>query len=537
MLNSKHYRFYRIYFFCSVFIFSFQLTLTAQTYLPFQFRELNLPLQNYLQTDTNGYFRNYCINYKDLQKINDSLFPRKLSRYYLIRKLRKESFVQVSQKEFYLTLDPIFNFQGGINTEDSLNEKIYTNARGLLVKGNISDNFSFESTFIENQSTFPAYIDNFADTFKVIPGQGRWKKFKANGYDYAASQGTISYAPHRILTIKAGHGKLFFGNGYRSLLLSTNAFNFPYALVHLHSKFISYALVYASLQQVDKVRKYTGGLSEPLFKKKSASFQYLTISPTKNFSISFFQATLFRVRDTVHPYFDWNVLNPIIFSSAAQYGLNRNPNVLLGADCNWKPFKNVNLFGQFVLDDYSTSTSDLRNKTGFQLGINYFNVLNLKNLVLHAEYNQVRPYTYAHSLPQQSYTHYGQALAHPLGANFKEAIVFLNYRWKDFFLQLKGNYSVYGKDTGIFHFGNDVFASDNFSIYGVNSTANYLLQGAKTTLTYQEFKVSYLLNAATNLNVFAQLTSRQESSTGFTRNTQLVYIGIATSIFYNYYDF
>jgi hypothetical protein len=157
--------------------------------------------------------------------------------------------------------------------------------------------------------------------------------------------------------------------------------------------------------------------------------------------------------------------------------------------------------------------------------------------VLHVEYNQVRPYTYAHSLPQQSYTHYGQALAHPLGANFKEAIVFLNYRWKDFFIELKGNYAVYGKDTGIFHFGKDVFASDNFSVYGVNSTANYMLQGAKTTLTYQEFKVSYLLNVATNLNVFAQLTSRQETSAGYTRNAQLVYIGIATSIFSNYYDF
>ncbi len=207
MLNSKRYRFYRIYFFCSVIIFSLQLK--AQTSLPFQYRELNLPLQNYLLTDTNNYFRNHCINYKDLQRINDSLFPRKLSRYYLIRKLRRESFVQVSQNDFYLTLDPIFNFQGGLNTEDSLNEKIFTNARGLLVKGNISSNFSFESTFLENQSTFPAYIDNFADTFKVIPGQGRWKKFKGNGYDYAASQGTISYAPHRILTIKAGHGKLF----------------------------------------------------------------------------------------------------------------------------------------------------------------------------------------------------------------------------------------------------------------------------------------------------------------------------------------
>ena len=48
--------------------------------------------------------------------------------------------------------------------------------------------------------------------------------------------------------------------------------------------------------------------------------------------------------------------------------------------------------------------------------------------VVLAEWNQANPYTYAHKEPVQNYAHLNQPLAHPLGANFREFIIYGSYR-------------------------------------------------------------------------------------------------------------
>lgn len=524
-------------FFVHLSFFISPFPILAQCNYPYVNREFKLVLENFSAQDSLAYFSDEIQLYKNLESVDSILYPRKQIKNYLVRKVRRESFARVTQKDFFLRLDPIFNFALGTDLRDTLNEKLMVNSRGVLVRGNIGSQFAFESSFLENQAVFPAYLDAFADTFKVIPGQGRWKKFKSNGYDYAASQGTISYTPFHFLSVKAGHGKIFIGNGYRSLLLSDNAFNFPFAQLKFHSKRWSYSVIYASLQVVDKVRKYSTNLNEPLFKKKSASFQYLSIYPSSWLTVSLFQGTIFQVRDSVHPYFNWNVLNPIIYSSAFQYGLNNSPNVLLGADFKVNFTKFISMYGQYVLDDFSGKPNSLRNKSGFQLGAKYFNVATVKNLIVQLEYNQVRPYTYAHSRPQESYSHYGQSLAHPLGANFNEVLGLLNYHWKDIFIELKMNYAQYGEDSIGKSFGKNIFASDNFAAKGIRSEDMMLLQGVKTKLLTQEFRLSYLLNPASNLNVFLQVTNRNQSSVFAVKQNILVYFGIKTSLHNDYYDF
>ncbi|MBL0048590.1 MAG: hypothetical protein IPP32_10910 [Bacteroidetes bacterium] len=525
----------------SLFIYSllFSTGSIAQSPAPYANREFKLYLNNFLNQDSSELkeFNTQLINYAQLERIDSILYPRQQKKNYFHRKLRRQSFVRVKTSDFFLQLDPIFNFNAGFDLKDSLHEKLITNSRGVWVKGNIGSDFSFESTFMENQSTFPTYMDAFVDTFKVVPGQGRWKKFKINGYDYAASSGTIAYAPFNFLSIRAGHGKPFIGSGYRSLLLSDNAFNYPFAQLNLHTKWINYSVTYASLQVVDRVRIYSSNLNEPLFKKKSASFQYLTLFPSKKFKLSLFQGTIFQVRDSIHPYFNWNVLNPVIFSSAFQYGLNKSPNVLLGADFKALVTKNITLYGQYVIDDFSSTRNALRNKSGFQLGGMYFNVFGIENLIVQAEVNRVRPYTYAHSIPSESYTHYGQSLTHPLGANFIEYLGFLNYHWKDIFVELKFNYAHYGADSLKKSYGKEVFASDNKAVNGLSSVNNSFLQGLRTNLMYQEIKLAYLINPATNLSVFAQIVNRSELSPITERNNTLIYFGIKTALFNNYYDF
>ncbi len=521
--------------------FLFSPALFAQQTQAVYNREFNLSITNFLKRDTANLkiYDQPVINYYSLTKVDSALFPRSPRKNYFFRKIRKESFAQIKSKDFFLQLDPIFNFNGGVDLPELLKEKLYTNSRGVWVRGNIGKNFSFESAFLENQSTFPSYIDDFAESYAVIPGLGRWKKFKLNGYDYAASSGSITYAPWRFLIIQAGHGKPFIGNGYRSLLLSDNAFNFPFLKMTIKAKKFTYSVIYSSLQVVDKVRNYTTNLNEPLFKKKSATFHYLTFYPEnkKTLSISLFQGTIFQVRNSDHPYFNWNVLNPLIYSSALQYGLNRSPNVLTGAAINYVLKKDFEFYGQCVVDDFSFSKNSIRRKTGFQLGAKYFNVAGLKNLIFQLEYNQVRPYTYAHSISAESYSHYGQSLAHPIGANFKEWVGFLNYHFKDIFVELKMNYITYGADSASKSYGKEIFSSNNIAANGLTSKNNTFLQGVKTNLNYQEFKLSYLINPASTMNVFIQVINRKQTSSLTDRNNTLIYLGVKTSLFNNYFDF
>lgn len=126
----------------------------------------------------------------------------------------------------------------------------------------------------------------------------------------------------------------------------------------------------------------------------------------------------------------------------------------------------------------------------------------------------------------QSYTHYNQALAHPLGANFYEAVGIINYRYKDFFIQAKGNYAVKGNDSLNYNFGGNVFKSDNTFPSNQQLEDIQTTQGLKTTIIYQDIHIGYLVNPSTNFNIVVGLSNRTEITKATNKQTQFVYFGI-----------
>jgi len=474
------------------------------------------------------------------------------SKSLLYRKLKKESLLIVNDSidKFHLTIDPLFNFEFGKDLADTSGEKLYKNTRGFLVRGSIGTKFSFESSFYENQATYAKYIDNYiAGTNKlfpqtanyqydVIPGQGRAKKFKTNGYDYAMASGYISYSPIKMFNIQVGHGKHFVGDGYRSLLLSDNAFNYPYARITSTYKNIQYTNLYTSFMNLT-----TGGVKTPpnverLFQKKIGSFQFLSVNLFKRLQLGLFQGMIWEAADTMNrQHTNFHTYNPIIGVSSLAYGLHNKNNVLLGATMKLKITKSISFYGQFMLDDITNADDQIGNKHGYQAGFKYFDLFTIKNLHFQIEYNSVRPYAYAAENPYQSYSHYNQALAHPLGANFTEMLGFINYRFKDFFIQLKGNYAVKGNDSLNKNFGGNIFKADNQ--FPITQTLEniHTTQGLKTTITTQDIHIGYLVNPSTNFNIVLGFTNRTESTNKGTIATQFVYFGIRTSRANFYYDF
>jgi hypothetical protein len=144
---------------------------------------------------------------------------------------------------------------------------------------------------------------------------------------------------------------------------------------------------------------------------------------------------------------------------------------------------------------------------------------------------------YGHKSISQGYTHYHQPLAHPLGANFKEAVATASYHYKDFYVDVKVSYAFYGDDSTGTHYGNNVFLSDFDATRGITSYGNYIGQGVATHLMYEDFRFSYLINPVINWKVFGGVTLRNQSTDDETLKNSYVYFGMATSLRNLYYDF
>lgn len=485
-------------------------------------------------------FLPHIISIKQIDK-NDSL-RKKTS--FVKRKFKKENLIIVNDTsdKLYLTIDPLFNFEFGrdLASTDTFPEKLYKNTRGLLVRGDIGKKFSFETSVYENQAVFPKYISSFNDSFLVVPGQGRWKRFKKTGYDYAIASGYVSYSPGKHFNFQIGTGKHFVGDGYRSLLLSDNSFNYPFLRITSSFGKVQYSNLYTSFMNLTDGGVKTPTGTERLFQKKAGSFQFLSWNIHKRIQLGLFNGLIWQANDSMNNQsLRFSYFSPVIYTSALSEGLKGTNNVLLGATLKLIITNSISFYGQYILDDIADDfiKGSIHNKQGFQIGAKYFDLFGAKNLHLQLEYNQARPYTYAHEKPSQSYTHYNQPLAHPLGANFKEAIAFVNYRIGDFFTEAKFNYALIGKDSIGRNYGNNVFSSDADAFYGINSTMNEMGQGVETTLKIIDFHIGYLVNPSTNFNILIGISNRNSTNLVENSQTNFVYFGIRTSLGNVYYDF
>jgi hypothetical protein len=261
------------------------------------------------------------------------------------------------------------------------------------------------------------------------------------------ASGKISYRICDVLRIEGGHGKHFIGEGYRSLLLSDNAFNYPY-LEFEHEWWngrISYRNLYTGFSSLERMPK--GDAPEALFKPKAGSFHYLDIRAFPWMRVGLFEGTLRKRWDDstgVRP-IDASTLSPIILTNTVLEGFSGANNVVAGLDLRARLHQQVLLYGQFVLDDPEKA------EHGQQIGARFFDI-GLEGFDLLAEYNRLMPRTFTHKSALQHYGHYGQALAHPLGTDFQELVLRSDLRIEPFFLRLSYIYATprEGKAGSIF---------------------------------------------------------------------------------------
>ncbi len=509
------------------FFFSFLLFCTIPSTAQF------LPIHHY-NNEKNTWYNDVQFEHSALQPIyteDTSTYIKSKRKYWFTRKLFDENLLY--RKSNNTTL--FINFMSDFYIGNERSKTLWTNTRILQVGGKVKSNFSFDFNLYETQTRLPGYLDTLSISLKSIPSQGWHELVTKQGtvYDYTYSTAHIAYHTGNF-TFQLANDKLFIGDGYRSMLLSDVSIPYPYFKASYDSKRIQYASIY--MQHIDQ---FAPKLSEELgFQKKWAVMHYLDWNISKKWTLGLFDAVIWQDADSSGKRgFEMSYANPIIFLRAAEYATSSSDNAVIGINLKYQYSLNTKIYAQLALDELKVdellaNKGWWANKFGLQLGVRSKSIFGIENLNGFTEVNLAKPYTYTHKNTQRSYTNYGDALAHPLGANFIENVSRLEYKYKRWNSMLQVNYSQYGLDslTGT-NVGKNILASYNTrdKEYG-----NKLLQGIPASLLFIDARLAYMFNPKLNMRLELGYMHRNEIVSGVSSPTNIITFGLRSS-FRNYY--
>lgn len=497
---------------------------------------------------TNSHTAQKPFLYEDVSKYYDLEGERKKltkkTGNWFGKKIWNEHLLELKGKDYWFTVDPILDLQLGSDAEGG---STYNNTRGVLVQGGLGKKFNFYTTIFESQGRFADYVNRYIERIKasasepIVPGRGISKRFKTDSYDYPVAEAYLSYSPVKFLNIQFGHGKNFIGDGYRSLLLSDVTSPHPFLKINTNFWKIKYTNTFMWLRDVRPEV-----LEDGAFLTKYIANHYLSYNVSKRLNIGLFESVLWQ--NSNNRGFDVNYLNPIVFYRAIEFETGQDAgNALLGASAKYKFTDNINAYGQFILDEFSLGDirggqKSWKNKYGYQLGVKYFNAFKVDNLVLQMEYNRVRPYTYSHNSIVLNYAHNNQPVAHLWGANFSELIIIGRYRYNRWFGDARIILGTRGFDfndgTDNFSYGGDIYRNEQDRPFDTGVTVG---QGLTTKIFYGNLQAGYLINSASNLKLFTDITVRNfnpdvNTVNTFKNNTVWLNFGIRTDLFNWYFD-
>jgi hypothetical protein len=523
----------RYLLFVAFIIFSAQVSLAQSVYLPYSYQfdqKFNADIysvKNSFHTALKPYLIDSILSprYNRLMQLGvDSSY-----KSWILRKLFNEHLFDIKTKEYTFYGDYLPDLQIGRELKDQ--KTTFLNTRGYQFGGTVGDKFSFYTSGYENQGQFANYYSNLVNVIHFIPGQAYDRNYIKKTEDWSYATAIVSYTPIKQLNVTLGADKTFIGDGYRSLLLSDFAAPYPMLRVTANLGKVQYMMMWSYLESYLSAQKFDAFGSN---RRKWGVFHYLDWSVTNRLSLGFFNAIIAAEADdkgNLHG-FDLNYINPVIVAGSLGPSTPYPDNTFVGGTAKYKIFDKTALYGQVVLDHYSSSLPN-SNTSGFQLGIRGADIFKVKNLNYLFEFNTVKPYTYASAQPITNYTQYDEPLGDPLGANFKEWIGIVNYSIGKFDLQGQVNYAQYGLDGTNQNNGKDV----DLPFIPTATTTTNTGQGIATNLYYAEGTASYLVNPKYNLRIELGALYRNETNSLGNTKTMLFTFGLRSTFRGLYHDF
>lgn len=445
-------------------------------------------------------------------------------------RLLNESWLQWRSKNFMLRADPYID--GGSGVALKPDRYLPYGGAGGRIKGIFFDKLSFSFTCYAATEDFPSYVDEYIlDNDKTVPGELKAVRNSQGYYRYTRTDAYLSFVPDKHITLTAAYGKIFIGDGYRSLLMSDNAAPFPYLRLKASYWKLTYNVIYSRYENDNLVN----GKRQPKF----SVMHYLGIDIGKKLQLGFFENTLWLGRDSNYDRgFDVSYLNPLVLMRPVEFSLGSTDNALMGATGKYT-FDKGYIYLQAGIDDLNIGATlrhkkqHLNNKYFFQLGIWDYGIFGMKNLSWRLEWNAVRPYTYGHRKPEQNYTHNHQPLADPFGANFHEFISFFSYNRGRWYAYLENLLTLRGENPGLpYNNGEDLWGGEK----NVPALGSKTLQGTRHLYFYHRLSAGWLINPQNHMALQAEAIYRQHSAPGVRNSTVIFSLGIRTNWFNHYYD-
>lgn len=428
----------------------------------------------------------------------------------------------------FLEIFPIADLQGGIELSNNA-QPIYSAGIG----GGL--NFGFKNFFI-NSKILPVYTSfgEISDSLSVHHNHhfGTDRALAPNTFFRGEIMAVLQ--ANKFFTLSGGYGKNFFGEGYRSLLLSDNAAAQPFFKIETSFAGIKYVNLYNFWKDntVDPANR-------SLDIRKFSAIHYLSWNITRDINLSVFETVVWQGRDTLtNRGFDFNYINPIVFYRPVEYGLGSSDNVLLGANLSYKINKHHNVYAQFVLDEFLLSELQAKsrwwaNKFGGQIGFKSNRFL-ADDLYFQLEFNGVRPFTYSHKSSAHSYGHMNASVTHPIGANYFEVLNIVSYKKSKHRFTNKITFASYGVDTDSTSYGQNIFASYSFR----DGNYDHLnMQGLRTNVFNETLIYEYEVLPKINMYFIAAYNWRHVNTSLGSENFHSFTVGIKSRIWNQYKDF
>lgn len=342
---------------------------------------------------------------------------------------------EYNSKDFFFSINPKLGLQ--YMYEDYFDGYSRLNyAAGLELKSTIGKRVGLFFDYTYNQENPGINFQDYEYHNKALPGVGKYKVGSnvepgAYSYNYHLLRGHINVRLLKdYINITAGYGQHKIGDGIRSLMLNDFAEASWFAKLSTQIWKIKYQNLY-SVYQPQTIYK---GYAEKTNEFKYATTHHLSVNLFKWLNVGLFETVMFGRTDR----YEFGYVNPIIFYRSVERGMGSPDKVIIGLNAKAIPTKGLNVYGQFILNEFSASeffgsNQYWGNKWGAQLGLKYYDIFNVSNWDMQLEGNVVRPYTYSANVKMggqilTNYSHYNQALAHPLGSGFRELIMNMSYQ-------------------------------------------------------------------------------------------------------------
>jgi len=460
--------------------------------------------------------------------LNDFIKDSSLQYYQFTETLFKHHLFEFTGKDYFLTISPIIDISAGKDFADTSKRRLFQNTRGIHIEGDLNSKFSFSTSIFENQARFTRYESTFYSTLgemypssngsyitqnAVIPGSGRTKYFKSDGFDYAYAVGNIIYKPAPYITIIAGNTNHFIGEGYRSMLLSDNSAPSPFIRCDLNLK--RWEFNYLRFRGLNLIRKPITTSVEAYYEAKPTAINFFTFHASKNFRISFFEGTTWLKDDagiskTVSAlyYNPLPGLAKILIADTVCYSLS-------GLNLSLSLRRGTRIYAQLATGNYSFKS------IAYQLGFRTYKPFGINHLLFQFEHNSAFGDIYVAANKRLSFSHYNLALAHVKGTNFREFLIRVVYEKNRIFIESKSTlYSIRDyKST---------------SLLGID-----MQQPQADGLEFiQQIDLGYRVNPKMNFMVFINWQLRSDETVpNDLKLTNMLNIGLRTGVNNHYNDF